>query len=175
MNIFDARFDIEYAYLDDAENNIYKLSGIIVDMTGVYSTSDVRIGDIIYLDGRILGFDLLRYKIVDIDTAETTYSNLVVSIVWDKPNEETIEPCGGLEGIIGSVYDGTNIASITAYNYNSANEVLVNKAVNYQMMLVATDDLKLTKRVKTLEDNKAQVSDQTPSDKEVGHIWIEIV
>lgn len=175
MKIFDARFDIEYAYVDESKENAYIMSGNLVDVTGVYSTEDVKVGDIIYVDGRILGFDLLRYKILEINNEETTFDNLVVSVVWDKIDEELVEPCGGLDGIIGSLYDGTNISSITPYNYNSANEVLVNKAMNYQMMLVTMEDKKLNKRIKVLEDNKTEVSNITPSDKEVGHVWIEIM
>lgn len=175
MKIFDARFDIEYAYPDEDKDNTFIIGGNLVDVTGIYSTQDVNVGDIIYADGRILGFDLLRYKIIEINNDVRNFNNLVVTVIWDKIGEEAVQPCGGLDGIIGSVFDGTDISSITAYNYNSANEILVNKAMNYQMMLIVNEDKELNNKIKVLENNKTEVSNKTPSDKEVGHVWIEIM
>lgn len=51
-------------------------------------------------------------------------------------DSEAIEPCGGIDGIIGALHSNGLTANITSYSYNGANEVLIARANAYQTMLL---------------------------------------
>ena len=68
MNLFDGKLEITEAY--QLEDNLYKIVGNYVDNTGTFSTYDLSVGDIIYIDGSMLGYTLLRYKVKTINKSE---------------------------------------------------------------------------------------------------------
>ena len=60
MNLFNARFDIsDGGYVDEST---YRIAGTVVDNTGTYYGFNVQEGDIIYVDGSMIGVELLRYE-----------------------------------------------------------------------------------------------------------------
>ena len=76
MNLFDGKLEIIEAY--QLEDNLYKIVANYVDNTGTYSTYDLSIGDIIYIDGSMLGYTLLRYKVKTINRSEMQKSIISV-------------------------------------------------------------------------------------------------
>lgn len=76
MNLFDGRLDIQDAYM--IEDNLYRIVGNYVDNTGSFTSRDVSVGDIIYIDGSMLGYTLLRYKVQTINYDEMQRSIISV-------------------------------------------------------------------------------------------------
>lgn len=159
MNYFNGRFDImEASYHDDTH---LKMVGTIVDNTGVYFASDAKVGDIIYVDGAYVGLSLLRYKITEINTNETSGADLSAIVEWDMPVGDCVEPFAGMDAIIGGLHSNGLTATITPKDYNSANEILVANANSYQSMLLGNnsggggtspDLTEVNKKIKALED-----------------------
>ena len=135
MNLFDGKFDLIDGYYVD--ENTYKIQGNYVDNTGTYSSYDVQVGDIVYLDGSFVGMGLLRYKISELHYDEFYDSIISATVKWDMiEGIEPTEPFGGMEGIIGAIHSNGLTANITNIAINGANEIVVNKAQSYQTMLL---------------------------------------
>ena len=135
MNYFNGRFDVEDGGYHDETH--YRIVGGFVENSGTYFATDAQIGDIIYLDGSMIGVPLLRYKISEINYDETNGSTLSVLATWDMIEDiEPQEPFSGMEGIIGALHSNRITANITPQSYNSANELLIANANSYQSMLL---------------------------------------
>lgn len=164
MNYFNARFDITDGGYYDGVN--YRLVGDVIDNTGNYFAYNAQVGDIIYVDGSFLGFPLLRYKIIEINSDETAGSQLSVIVKWDMLNEESQEPFVGMNAIIGAIHSNNLTANLTSLNTNGANEILINNAQAYQTMLLGNnssdselpDLIDINKKIKVLEDKIASVN-----------------
>lgn len=135
MNLFNARLDItEGGYVD---SSTYKIAGTIVDNTGNYYGFNVQEGDIIYVDGSMIGVDLLRYKVKSINSVNL--AEVDVNVSWDMiEGIDPQEPVGGMEAIIGAIHPNGLTANITPKDYNGANEILISKATSYQTMLLGS-------------------------------------
>lgn len=166
MNLFDGKLEIIEAY--QLEDNLYKIVANYVDNTGTYSTYDLSIGDIIYIDGSMLGYTLLRYKVKTINRSEMQKSIISVDATWDMIEDmEQVDPNGTTDGIIGAIHSNGLTANITSVEYNGANEVLVARANSYQTMLLSTssgsgdgtspDLTEVNNRITNLEDKISTV------------------
>lgn len=167
MNLFDGRFDIIDGYTVDT--NLYKIQGSFIDNTGVYTSYDAQVGDIIYADGSFLGLGLLRYKITELHFDEYYDSVISATVKWDMiEGIEPTEPFGGMEGIIGALHNNGLTANITAAFINNANQIVISKAQSYQDMLLglnsdggdggSTPDLsEINKRLDNLESTMTSV------------------
>ena len=167
MNLFDGKFDLIDGYYVD--ENTYKIQGNYVDNTGTYSSYDVQVGDIVYLDGSFVGMGLLRYKISELHYDEFYDSIISATVKWDMiEGIEPTEPFGGMEGIIGAIHSNGLTANITNIAINGANEIVVNKAQSYQTMLlglnsgsgdggIAPDLSGVNKRIEALENKITSV------------------
>lgn len=133
MNLFNARFDIsDGGYVDEST---YRIAGTVVDNTGTYYGFNVQEGDIIYVDGSMIGVELLRYKVTAINSVDMAEVDLNVS--WDMiEGIDPQEPFSGMEAIIGALHPNGITANITPKDYNGANEVLIARASSYQTMLL---------------------------------------
>ena len=76
MNLFDGRLDSQDA--DVIGDKLYRIVGKYVDNTGSLTARDVSVGDIIYIDGSMLGYTLLRYKVQTINYDEMQRSIISV-------------------------------------------------------------------------------------------------
>lgn len=160
MNLFDGKLEITEAY--QLEDNLYKIVGNYVDNTGTFSTYDLSVGDIIYIDGSMLGYTLLRYKVKTINKSEMQKAVISVDATWDMiEGMEQVDPSGTVDGIIGALHSNGLTANITSVEYNGANEVLVARANSYQTMLLSTisggggnppDLTEVNKRLSNLEE-----------------------
>ena len=161
MNLFDGKFDLTDGYSIDT--NVYKIQGNYVDNTGTYSSYDAQVGDIIYLDGSMIGAGLLRYKITELHLEEYYDAIISATVEWDMVEGiEPQEPFGGMEGIIGALHSNGLTANITSYNTNGANETVISKAQSYQTMLLglnsgsgdgsSPDLTEINKKIKALEN-----------------------
>ena len=167
MNLFDGKFDLIDGYSIDT--NEYKIQGNFVDNTGTYSSYDAQVGEIIYLDGSMIGVPLLRYKITELHFEEYYDAIISATVKWDMiEGIEPAEPFGGMEGIIGAIHSNGLTANITNYNINGANETVISKATSYQTMLLglnsgsgdgdSTPDLsEVNKRLNNLESTITSV------------------
>lgn len=166
MNYFNGRFDVEDGGYHDEIH--YRIVGGFVDNSGTYFATDTQVGDIIYLDGSMIGVPLLRYKISEINYDETNGSTLSVLATWDMIEDvEPQEPFGGMEGIIGALHSNGITANITPQSYNSANELLIANANSYQSMLLglnsgngdgsSPDLTEINKKIKALENKVESV------------------
>lgn len=157
MNLFNARFDItDGGYVDEST---YRIAGTVVDNTGTYYGFNVQEGDIIYVDGSMIGIELLRYKVTSINSVEMADVDLNVS--WDMiEGIDPQEPFSGMEAIIGAIHPNGLTANITPKDYNGANEVLIARATSYQTMLLgqsssggtSPDLTDVNKKIKALEN-----------------------
>ena len=131
MRLFSARLDIN-SYTDLGDG-IYEIDSNIVDNTGMYFSSDVVIGDIVYVSGLDYGYDILRYQVSNIKSA--VGSKLIADLTWDMPyvDFEPIEPFS--DAIIGARHLSSTTANIVDTTINLANEKLVADARNYQQIL----------------------------------------
>lgn len=162
MNLFEGKLDISDAYAID--ESTYKIIGEYTDNTGTFVAAQVSEGDIIYADGTMLGYTLLRYKVKTVNRKEMEGSTIVVEAIWDMADQEVVEPCGGLDGIIGAIHPNGLTANVPAFVYNGINEVLTTRANSYQAMLLGknsggggeTPDLSTIK--KDVNDLKEKVS-----------------
>ena len=162
MNLFDGKFDLVDGYY--VEENTYKIQGNYTDNTGTYSSYDVQVGDIIYVDGSMVGAGLLRYKITELHLEEFYDAIISATVKWDMiEGIDPVEPFGGMEGIIGAIHSNGLTANITNLATNGANEIVINKAQSYQTMLlglnsgsgeggVSPDLTEVNKRLSSLED-----------------------
>lgn len=162
MNLFDGKFDLIDGYY--VEENTYKVQGNYTDNTGTYSSYDVQVGDIIYVDGSMVGAGLLRYKISELHFEEFYDAIISATVKWDMiEGIEPIEPFGGMEGIIGALHSNGLTANITNLTTNGANEIVINKAQSYQTMLlgmnsgggdggVSPDLTQINSKIKALEE-----------------------
>lgn len=166
MNLFDGKFDLVDGYTVDT--NMYKIQGSYVDNTGTYSSYDVQVGDIIYVDGSFVGVPLLRYKITELHLEEFYDAVISATVKWDMVEGiEPVEPFGGMEGIIGALHSNGLTANITAYAINGANEIVVSRAQSYQSMLLglnsgggegtSPDLTDVNNKIKALEDKMESV------------------
>lgn len=166
MNLFDGKFDLIDAYYVDT--NQYRIQGSYTDNTGIYSTYDAQVGDIVYLDGSFVGIPLLRYKITELHMEEYHDAIISATIEWDMVGDiEPTEPFGGMEGIIGALHSNGLTANITTSSVNGVNEVLISRAQSYQSMLLglnsgggdgtSPDLTDVNKRIKALESKVESV------------------
>lgn len=164
MNLFNARFDIlDGGYVDEST---YRIAGTVVDNTGTYYGFNVQEGDIIYVDGSMIGVELLRYKVKSIN--EVDMANVDLNVSWDMiEGFEPQEPFSGMEAIIGAIHPNGLTANLTPKDYNGANEVLISKAESYQIMLLgkntgggegsSPDLTDVNRKIKDLEDKISSV------------------
>lgn len=131
MRLFSARLDIN-SYTD-LGNGIYEIDAYVVDNTGMYFSSNVVVGDIVYVSGLDYGYDVLRYQISNIKSANG--AKLIADLTWDMPyaDFEPIEPFS--DAIIGARHLSSTTANIVDTTINLANEKLVADARNYQQIL----------------------------------------
>lgn len=165
MNLFDGKFEILDAYYMDI--NTYKVQGNFIDNTGTYSSYDAQVGDIIYVDGSMLGLPLLRYRISELHFEEYYDAVISATIEWDMVEGiEPSEPFVGMEAIIGALHSNQLTANITTSITNGVSEVLISKAQSYQSMLLglnsggegtSPDLTDVNKRIKNLEDKMESV------------------
>lgn len=167
MNLFDGKLEITDAYQID--DNLYKIVANYVDNTATFTTHSLSVGDIIYIDGSVLGYTLLRYKVKAINRSEMQKSIISVDATWDMiEGMEQVDPSGTVDGIIGALHPNGLTANITSVEYNGANEVLVARANSYQTMLLSTitgggdgsstpDLSEVNKRLDQLESTMASV------------------
>lgn len=164
MNLFDGKFDlVDSCYVDE---NTYKIQGNYTDNTGAYSSYDVQVGDIIYVDGSMVGAGLLRYKISELHFEEFYDAIISATVKWDMiEGIDPVEPFGGMEGIIGAIHSNGLTANITNLTTNGANEIVINKAQSYQTMLLGNnksnselpDLTDINEKIKVLEDKMTSV------------------
>lgn len=164
MNLFDGKFDlVDGCYVDE---NTYKIQGNYTDNTGRYSSYDVQVGDIIYVDGSMVGAGLLRYKISELHFEEFYDAIISATVKWDMiEGIDPVEPFGGMEGIIGAIHSNGLTANITNLTTNGANEIVINKAQSYQTMLLGNnksnselpDLTDINEKIKVLEDKMTSV------------------
>lgn len=159
MRLFSARLDIN-SY-SDLGNGMYEIDAYIIDNTGMYFSSDVAIGDIVYVSGLDYGYDVLRYQVSNIKSA--VGSRLIADLTWDMPyaDFEPVEPFS--DAIIGARHLSSTTANIVDTTINLANEKLVADARNYQQILTNVNIMKNS----SLTPDKAYVHTQ----EEPGDVW----
>jgi hypothetical protein len=106
MNIFNAKLDITAVTPVVNEINKWDIVASFTDNTGVYYATDTIPGDIIYIDGTPYNLGILRYKVTAIDTVQTDFNNLYVTVQWDAYTEVS-EPYTGFETCMGRTVLGS--------------------------------------------------------------------
>lgn len=131
MRLFSARFDILSSSATDS--GIFEVEAIVVDNTGMYYASDVAVGDVVYVSGLSYGYDIFRYQVSEIISAEG--AKLIAKLTWDMPYDdyEPFDPMG--DAIIGARHLSSTTSNIVDVSVNIANEKLVADARNYQQIL----------------------------------------
>lgn len=99
-NIFTGKLELTMANVVPGELNQWDIVANFVDSSGMFYASDAVINDIIYIDGTLFNYGMLRYKIVYIDPT-TSFDTIYCRVIWELANEEPIEPLCGFESIIG--------------------------------------------------------------------------
>lgn len=135
MKFFNAKIIINYSSALEAPGE-YEISANIIDNSGIFFASDVKVGDIMYLNGSIVGELLLRYKVKEIK--EATGSTLSAVVQWDIQDEEAKEPYGSTEGIIGEVINEFGASMIGSIFINSCDESVVSAARSYEQKLISS-------------------------------------
>ena len=138
MKFFNAKFDTtDVVGLED--NTKFKLTGNIVDNTAKFFATDARVGDIIYINGSAQGELILRYKIVEVISAEEL--QLVANVQWDMEGNPVM-PQISSQGIIGSKIENSQLSMITNVNTNGSDELLVSAARSYEQLLLVKENSK---------------------------------
>lgn len=138
MKFFNAKFDTtDVVGLED--NTKFKLTGNIVDNTAKFFATDAHVGDIIYINGSAQGELILRYKIVEIVSAEEL--QLVANVQWDMEGNPVM-PQISSQGIIGSKIENSQLSMITNVNTNGSDELLVSAARSYEQLLLVKENSK---------------------------------
>lgn len=125
---FSARFDI--VSYESISSNIGKVIGNVFDNTGNFFATSVNVGDIIYVDGSMLGLQVLRYKVKSINSTKGT--ELCAIIIWDMGSDDPIELFSGLTGIIGKSTKNLKIAALPSISINMLDESFINSIKNYE-------------------------------------------
>lgn len=131
---FSAKLDIMFA--NPTDYNQWEIMAYVVDNTGNFFAGNASIGDIVYLDGSMLGLQVLRYRIKSIDYERLDGTELYATLEWDMGSEEPIEPYVGLIGLIGQATDKLKICAIPSITINMLDESFVNSIKNYENLLI---------------------------------------
>lgn len=131
MRLFSARYDILSS--SSVDTGIYEVEAFIVDNTGMYYAADVAVGDIVYVSGLMYGYDIFRYQVSEIISADG--AKLIAKLTWDMPyaDFEPMDPYG--DAIIGARHLSSTTCNIVDVSVNITNEKLVADARNYQQIL----------------------------------------
>lgn len=136
MKFFNARFNpTSVDYLSN--NNQFTLTGNVIDNTGTYFATDAKVGDIIYLNGSSAGDLILRYKILEINSASGL--KLIAKVEWDMEGD-IIAPQAAVEGIIGARINNSELSMITNIFTNNSDELLVSAARSYEQSLLVKEN-----------------------------------
>lgn len=144
MKFFNAKFE-PTAVEPLSENNKFNVTGNVIDNTGMFTAADVKVNDIVYLNGSYMGELLLRYKVLEITRAVGT--ELVAKMQWDMV-EEPIAPQESAEGIIGQRINNSELSMITNVNTNATDELLVSAARSYEQSLMTAQAKAIESKIK---------------------------
>ena len=135
MKVFNAKLDI--TNVQRLIKGVYKITAEVIDNTGNFLATNVRLSDLIYLDERNSN-SLYRYEVVKI-YSETKGKTLVADIEWDIPNEEPMTPVTGRDCIIGRQHPKGHTIAMPSSQMNNASESLQTAVRNYEQNLLITD------------------------------------
>lgn len=156
MKLFDGKLELNMILPVEDTGGQFVLEGCLIDNTGEYFADSIQENDIIYsLD---MFYNLLRYKVVSVNS--NSGMDFTISVKWDIPNEDVVEPEAGNEFIIGRCHEGIETANVTDGGINEVSALFIQKVMSYQFSLgskVNTDDIealreRIEEAVFTLED-----------------------
>jgi len=128
MKAFSAKMNVVSS--KSIENNQWIITADIVDNTGNFFARDVKVNDIIYMDGSAVGCDIFRYVVKEVIKLISNVQ-VEIKIEWETKNEIPFEPITGLPIIIG---EPTEIGLITmpSMSLNSLDESFINAINNFE-------------------------------------------
>lgn len=138
---FTARFDLT-SIIPISENQ-WSIVGYIIDNTGNFFASSSSIGNIIYMDGSMLGLQVLRYKVINVDYEQTSGTELYADIEWDMGSDYPMEPFPGLVGIIGETTDKIKLSILPSIMINLLDENFINSIKNYENLIIVDNLAKI--------------------------------
>lgn len=129
MKLFDGKLNVEST--DYVNEDQFVLQGKLVDNTGEFFADEIQENDIIYsLD---TFYNLQRFKVISVDN--TAGMKFTLTVQWDIPEIDPIEPEVSNGFIIGRRHKDKDTCNITSAELNRVDSLLIQKATSYQFSL----------------------------------------
>ena len=101
MKLFSGRLDI--SNVTTISSNEWTLEGMFIDNSGMFSTDQTEINDIIFAtsaDQNTFELTTSRYRITSIDTSVTFGNTFKYNVIWDEANTSYCDPQMYMEAMV---------------------------------------------------------------------------